>query len=134
ATSSIWEDLSAGERSFNDTASLEDGYDLLLGGGDRRTGGSLADFLRPVQSLIFIPVSHAVEHGGTSRIPFHALVHDGRYLVERHDVAYAPSAAAWRQSLGAGRGVSRSALLVGSDPDIDAVSECLELKRVLSAA
>lgn len=72
----------------------------------KRLIGSLEPSLQD-RNLIIIP------QGGLHYLPFHAL-HDGeRYLIERCEISYAPSAAIFQQCLRRGEHRSHSALLMG---------------------
>jgi CHAT domain-containing protein len=63
--------------------------------------------LAPLEALIIVP------HGALHALPFHALLIEGRHLVETHTISYAPSASVlpfcWQKP----RPTSQSALLVG---------------------
>jgi CHAT domain-containing protein/Tfp pilus assembly protein PilF len=65
-----------------------------------------------------------VPHRGLYYLPFHAL-HDGdRYVIERREVSYAPSAAVLQQCVEAGECEFRSALLLGvADEQIPGVHD-----------
>jgi CHAT domain-containing protein len=58
-----------------------------------------------------------VPHRALHYLPFHALFDGESYLIERHEISYAPSAAVFVQCLARPTGEFRSALLVGVADD-----------------
>ena len=78
---------------------LEKLYDLLL---------------RPVEPLLGGRRAVIVPHRALHYVPFHALSDGSSYLIERREVAYAPSAGVLRQCLSKGPREFGRALLVGT--------------------
>lgn len=69
--------------------------------------------IEPGQRLIIVP------DGLLHYLPFEALIHKGRYLVEDHEISYSPSAsmlAQWRDSRGQAETGDRMELLAFGDP------------------
>ena len=96
-------------------------YDQLLRPLERQLDG---------RKLIVVP------HGSLHYLPFHAL-HDGeRYLIERCEVSYAPSAAIFQQCLERAANTLNRALLVGvSDEQAPRISdEISTLKKIFPSA
>ena len=77
----------------------------------------LPDKADPVQKLAIVP------HGPLHRVPFHALFDGERYLIERFEISYAPSATAYAlcQERDA-RGLDGALVLGVEDPSIPAAA------------
>ncbi|HEV2644532.1 MAG TPA: CHAT domain-containing protein, partial [Candidatus Elarobacter sp.] len=67
----------------------------------------------------------------TARIPFHALMHGGRALVDDHDVYSSPSVAFWQRGVLDPATPSRRSVALGTAHDIDAPVECGTIARIL---
>ncbi|MFO0984004.1 MAG: CHAT domain-containing tetratricopeptide repeat protein [Planctomycetota bacterium] len=82
------------------------------------------------RDLIIVP------HGILHYVPFHALVHDGQYLLQRHAISYAPSAHVWMMSEqrepGGGQGVALFGAPDAAAPFID--QELDDVRRLFAAA
>lgn len=129
----MWDDVGSAVRSVAADASFEDGFEILLGGRDRDTGGSLSAFLARVGTIVVVPGAGSQELSATASIPFHALVHAGRSLVESHDVLYAPSATFWAQAMAGTPERSGRAIAAGTDAGIGALDECADVSSRVGA-
>lgn len=75
--------------------------------------GRLAEQIEPGQRLIVVP------DGLLHYLPFEALIHNGRYLVEDHEISYNPSASImglWQNSTGSVDSEGKMELLAMGDP------------------
>lgn len=110
----------------------------------------IAPILRGISDVVVVP------HGLLHTVPFHALRHEGRFMLEEHAVSYAPSAGVWADLATREPRVSRMkttrvvgvpdaaapciegeartvANIVGdSNPLVGSAATCGEVKRVLS--
>jgi CHAT domain-containing protein/tetratricopeptide (TPR) repeat protein len=92
--------------------------------------------IRPLESAVSHKKLIIVPHGALHYLPFHALFDDERYLIERCEISYAPSAAILQQCLQRGKHRLNSALLIGA-PDEQTpriVDEIRTLKSVFPEA
>jgi CHAT domain-containing protein len=92
--------------------------------------------VRPLEQMLEERKLIIVPHGNLHYLPFHAL-HDGdRYLIERCEISYAPSAAIFQQCLQRGAYALNRALLMGvSDEQTPRiVDEIAALKNVFPKA
>jgi tetratricopeptide (TPR) repeat protein len=101
---------------------LRKGIDRCLQQLYRQIIGPVKDLLRDGDRLIVVP------HGALHGLPFHAF-HDGeRYLVDRHVIAVAPSAAVMQTCRQAARPIGERAMVVGiDDPGLPSVPREVEV-------
>jgi CHAT domain-containing protein len=91
---------------------------------------SLSKHLKPNQRLIVVP------DGVLYYLPFEALIHNGRYLVQDHEISYAPSASMlglFEDSESEPRSNKAMELLAIGDPNFDSKSTGKESKNNLPA-
>jgi tetratricopeptide (TPR) repeat protein len=100
---------------------LRRGIDRCLQSLYRQVIGPIEDLLRPDDRVIVVP------HGALHGLPFHAF-HDGEgYLVERHAITVAPSAAVMHACRRLARPIGDRALIVGiDDPSLPMVPHEVE--------
>lgn len=80
--------------------------------------------LEPLEPELSAPRLTIIPHGMLHSIPFHALRMEGGYVLDRWEVAYAPSAAVWRFCRLRPEPKGESSLVFGySEPDIAYVQE-----------
>ncbi len=126
----MWDDILHVSGTLGADASFEDGFEIMLGAGDGRSGQTLASFCEQAETIVIVPCAHG--SAATARMPFHALSDGGVSLVERHHVLYAPSAAFWTQSLSREQAASTGgALAIGTDGEIGALAECSQVAAVV---
>jgi hypothetical protein len=103
---------------------LRRGIDRCLQSLYRQVIGPIEDLLRPDDRLIVVP------HGALHGLPFHAF-HDGEgYLIERHPITVAPSAAVMHACRRLARPIGDRALIVGiDDPSLPMVPHEVEAIR-----
>jgi tetratricopeptide (TPR) repeat protein len=109
------------EYAMNNIDTLRKGIDRCLQSLYRAVIGPLDDLLQPDDRLIVVP--HGVLHG----LPFQAF-HDGEgYLVDRHPITIAPSAAVMHACRQLARPIGDRALIVGiDDPSLPMVPREVE--------
>jgi tetratricopeptide (TPR) repeat protein len=127
-TTAVWDDVLSPARSTSHDASFEDAFDLVFGGAARDTSEPLARFCDGAETLVIVPAGGPTLGAATARLPFHALMRDGRCVVDDHNVVYAPSVAFSRH--GERASTARHALAIGTDPDIEAPVECASVARI----
>jgi tetratricopeptide (TPR) repeat protein len=110
------------EHEMGNLEMLRRGIDRCLQQLYRQVIGPVEDLLREGDRLVVVP------HGPLHGLPFHAF-HDGaRYLIERHVIAIAPSAAVMHACRQAARPIGERALVVGiDDPGLPAVAREIEV-------
>lgn len=91
-----------------------------------RLFGNLAREVVPGQKLIVVP------DGLLHYLPFETLVHNGRYLMEDHEISYNPSASMlslWQDSIPQSQSSKKKDLLAFGDPDFEPRSTGRNLKK-----
>ncbi|HEY3135454.1 MAG TPA: CHAT domain-containing protein [Blastocatellia bacterium] len=92
--------------------------------------GALASHIELSQRLIIVP------DGLLNYLPFEALIHNGRYFVEDHEISYSPSASLlglWREQSGRSDSDDQMELFAVGDPAFDLATKLAGLSRVKSS-
>ncbi len=92
--------------------------------------GNLTRQIAPGQKLIVVP------DGLLHYLPFETLIHDGRYLVEDHEISYNPSASMlglWQDSSPQANGSKKMELLAFGDPLFEPRSNATNARKSVRA-
>ena len=104
---------------------MEEGYkDQIAAATDSLLVSLYELLLEPLEEELISPRLTIIPHGTLHSIPFHALRSEAGYVLDRWEVAYAPSAAVWRFCRLRPEPQGERSLVFGySDPDIAHVQE-----------